>query len=96
MRIITSLGALGLLAACTGGVEQATYSCANGPDIAVAYQEDTAVIVFPGGRSVTLTRPDPENLNRYAAPGTSWLRGSREGRLSDGGRSLICDEFGSK
>lgn len=95
MKIILPLVALGLLVGCAGRKETATFLCLNGPDLAVTYVDDMAIITFVDGRSETLQRVDPEKPDLYAAPGITWnITGFRAGRLSEGRSSFGCDQVG--
>lgn len=93
MRVPTSIAALVILTACSGQSKLATFTCPNGPDVAVVYEDETAVLRFAGGRQERLTQPDPERPNFYAKPGMTWSVGFREARLNDGNSSYICDQM---
>ena len=92
MRAATAIALLMGLAACGGGSKTATFSCPNGPEIAVTYLEDTATITFANGRSEVLPQ-DASRETIYARPGMVWSEtGFRTGRLTDGQRSYSCDQ----
>jgi hypothetical protein len=79
------------LAACST-TETATFSCPNGPEIAVTYADDAAYITFRDGRTEVLPS-DPSRVAFYAKPGMSWSETSfRTGRLNTGGKSYSCDQ----
>ena len=94
MRSLILLGALALLAACGGDQRSgaATFTCPNGPDLTVLYSDEGALLVFPDGRREVLSSTETENL--YAKPGVVWdARVFRSARLTDGERSLSCDQM---
>ena len=90
--LLAALG-LTLLASCgDGGQKVETFACPNGPDIAVLYEGDTAVIALPDGRRETLQRTEP-GKEIYAKPGMVWqIESFRTGRLTDGQKSYGCDQ----
>lgn len=92
MRPLVVLAGLTALAACSGGPKTATFSCPNGPEIAVTYADATATITFANGRSEVLPQ-DASSETLYAKPGMVWSEtGFRTGRLTDGQRSYNCDQ----
>ncbi|MEM6385784.1 MAG: hypothetical protein AAF718_06055 [Pseudomonadota bacterium] len=93
MRASILLPAIAMLAAC-GGQQNTTetYTCANGPFLSVAYSDEGALIVFPTGRREILEPTETPEL--YAKPGVVWdARPFRTARLTDGERSLQCDQM---
>lgn len=94
MRAVLAVLALAALAACASEPKAATFTCPNGPDLAVFYSDEGATIRFPDGRVELLPRPDPDRPKLYAKPGYRFAVGSREARLDDGGVSYICDQMG--
>lgn len=93
MRILFLLPAVALLAACNDSPSGSeTYTCPNGPDLAVSYSEEGARILFPDGRVEVL--PPTEFEETYAKPGIVWQSaGFRTARLTDGDRSYACDQM---
>ncbi|NNE88638.1 MAG: hypothetical protein HKN27_11225 [Silicimonas sp.] len=92
MRYVIASALIAGLAACSGGSKTATFSCPNGPEIAVTYADDTATVTFFGGRTETLPRFEP-GKETYAKPGMVWSEtGFRTGRLTDGTSSYSCDQ----
>lgn len=92
MRVSTAGLLLLTLTACGGGSKTATFSCPNGPEIAVAYSEDVATISFADGRTEVVPL-DPTREGVYAKSGFSWSETAfRTGRLNDGTRSYSCDQ----
>ena len=98
MKYLLGLFALAALTGCSNFEKSsATFICLNGADLVVTYDESLgqAILLFPGGRSETLSRMDPANPGFYSAPGVSWsLTGFRAARLDDGLQSFGCDEVG--
>ncbi len=95
MKTLIGLLALAVLANCAGRKTTATFLCLNGPDLAVTYVDDLAIITFVEGRTVELQRSDPNDPDFYSAPGISWtITGFRAGRLNDGRSSHGCDQVG--
>ena len=92
MRAGFLIGVLMLLAACTNTQEKrTTFTCPNGPDLVVVYEDDAATLVFPSERVERLPK-SKENL--YAKPGVVWqLTGFRLARLTDGQSSYSCDQM---
>ena len=93
MRAIIILPALTLLAACeTEQSNLATYTCPNGPSLAVTSTEQAARIVFPGGRIEDLAATDITGV--FAKPGVVFdTRGFRTARLTDGDQSFACNQM---
>lgn len=93
MRALFILPALTLMAAC--GTEQsdlATYTCPNGPSLAVTTTEDAARIVFPGGRIEDLAATPTTGV--FSRPGVVFdTRGFRTARLTDGEQSFACNQM---
>jgi len=94
MKPLILLPALALLVACNDGPSGSeTYTCPNGPDLAVTYSDEGARILFPDGRVEVL--PPTETEETYAKPGIVWqAAGFRTARLTDGERSFACDQMG--
>ena len=57
---------LGALSACSSQRSETTFTCPNGPDMTVIYDETGATLFFPDGRVELLPRPDPDRPNFYA------------------------------
>ncbi len=88
-RILTLL-LLGGLAACSSSTETATFACPNGPNLAVVYTDDTAILTLPGGRTEALPKSSD---SVYAKPGIVWqIVAFRTARLTDGSKSYHCDQ----
>jgi hypothetical protein len=92
-RTIFTISALTLLAACGESRERAaTFTCPNGPDIAVLYSDEGARLLFAGGRVEELPPTETEGI--YAKPGIVWnAAGFRTARLTDGPKSFQCDQM---
>ena len=91
MKWLALLASLALIAGCGGMSRTATFTCPNGPDLAVAYADDTATIRFSDGRVQTLTRT-AEDPDGYAGPGVSWrMVDFATARLDDDRSSFRCD-----
>ncbi len=95
MKYLLILSALALLTACGDKDSRkgaATYTCPNGPDLAVYYVDGIARLYLPGGRIEELQPTDRENV--FARPGIVWdAVGFRTGRLTDGEMSYQCDQM---
>ncbi|MEM6610578.1 MAG: hypothetical protein AAF689_18620 [Pseudomonadota bacterium] len=85
--------ALAALSACgESNDDLATYTCPNGPNIAVTYSEEGARLLLTGGRVEELPPTETENI--YAKPGIVWnAAGFRTARLTDGDKSFQCDQM---
>lgn len=85
--------ALMLLAACGGEQSDfSTYTCPNGPNLAVTTTETSVRITFPGGRVEEL--PATETAGVFAKPGVVFdTRGFRDARLTDGDQSFACNQM---
>ena len=95
MKILMGLMALAVLASCGNQSKNSAFLCPNGPNLAVTYVEDMAILNFNSGRSEELRLSDPDNPNFFSAPGISWMiSGFRTARLNDGRSSYGCDEVG--
>lgn len=93
MRTVLLLSALLAFAACGGQSKRATFTCPNGPTLAVVYTEDGATIAFPDGRVELLPPTDTPDV--YAKPGLAWNAATfRTARLDDGDKSYNCDQLG--
>ena len=91
MRLLAIFPLLAL-AACGGGSDTATFSCLNGPEIAVTSTDAFATVTFSDGR-VETAPSDPARAGVYAKPGFSWSETAfRTGRLNMGTRSYSCDQ----
>lgn len=93
MRPFLILPVLVSISACGAGESDlATFTCPNGPDIAVTYTDEAARLVLPGGRVETLPATESEDV--YARPGVVWnVAGFRSARLTDGEKSYQCDQM---
>jgi hypothetical protein len=92
VRSALLIPALLALAACAGQAKRATYTCPNGPTLAVVYTDDGATIAFPDGRVELL--PPTGTPDVYAKPGLSWNAAAfRTARLDDGPRSYGCNQM---
>lgn len=92
MRTFLLIAAMAALAACGMQSKRETYTCANGPTLAVVYDNDAATIAFPDGRVEVLPATDKPDI--YAKPGIVWNAAAfRNARLDDGGTSLLCDQM---
>ncbi len=92
MKSLYLIPALALLAACGDRETRETFTCPNGPDIAVTYSEAGALVTFGDGRSELL--PPTETEGVYAKPGMVWSsEGFRTARLTDGPSSYACDQM---
>lgn len=92
MRALLLIPALAALAACGMQSKRETYTCANGPNLAVTYADDQATIAFPDGRVEVLDATDKPDI--YAKPGMVWNSAAfRTARLDDEGKSLLCDQM---
>ncbi len=92
MKPLFLIPALALLAACGERETRETYTCPNGPDLAITYSEAGALITFGDGRSELLPPTDKEEV--YAKPGMVWAsEGFRTARLTDGQSSYACDQM---
>ncbi len=92
MRALFLIPALVTLAACGERETRETYTCPNGPALAVTYSEAGANITFASGRSELL--PPTEKTDVYAKPGMVWDAAAfRSARLTDGPSSYRCDQM---
>ena len=93
MKRLALLPLLGLIAGCGGMERNTTFTCPNGPDLAVTYADDTATIGFSDGRVETLTRTS-EDPEVYSAPGMVWrMMDFATARLDDDRSSFRCDQL---
>ncbi len=93
MRTLLILPALTLLAACGESRDPVkTYTCPNGPSIAVTYSDEGARLILPGGRIELLPPTETEDI--YAKPGIVWNAAAfRTARLTDGQATFLCDQM---
>jgi len=92
MRAVLLIAALAALAACGSREKHATFTCPNGPSIAVTYAEDQATLSFSSGRIEVLPVTDVEDI--YAKPGVTWdATAFRGARFDDDGKSYRCDQM---
>lgn len=92
MRGLFVIVALATLAACSERSTRETYTCPNGPSLAVTYSDAGANITFASGRTELLPPTDREDV--YAKPGLVWnARAFRSARLDDGQSSYLCDQM---
>jgi hypothetical protein len=91
-RILAPLALL-LLCACAGERSNfATYTCPNGPSLAVTTTDSSARIAFPSGRVEELAATETSGV--YAKPGIVFdTRGFRDARLTDGDQSFACNQM---
>lgn len=69
-----------------------TYTCPNGPNLAVVYSGDGATLSFSSGRVEVLPATEKEDV--YARPGIAWNASDfRRARLDDEGKSYLCDQM---
>ena len=74
-----------------GASDFATYSCANGPDLAVAYGEEAATVTLGTGKSQTLPKADD---GVYAKDGIVFqTTGFRTARYTTPSTSFHCDQM---
>lgn len=90
--ILLVIPAFVALSACNEQESLETYTCPNGPDVAVAYSEEGALLRFVGGRTELLPPTDKPDI--YAKPGIVWNSSAfRSARLDDGQESYLCDQM---
>ena len=93
-RVTLAFLALSTFAACGEGPTSETYTCANGPDLGVIYDEDKATLLFPSGRREVLFRAQ-DGAELYSRAGLAWdARDFRTARLTEPTRSFQCDQMG--
>lgn len=91
MRGMLALVMLVSLGACST-TKTATFSCPNGPTLAVTMTDTTATVAFDNGRTEVIPK-SPTSDGFYTKPGVSWTNtGFRSGRLGDGNSSYACDQ----
>ncbi|MEO9825785.1 MAG: hypothetical protein ABJF50_15325 [Paracoccaceae bacterium] len=92
MRGLIAFSFLMGLVACSTGPETATFSCTRGPEIAIVYSDDTAILTFADGRTEVLPS-DPNRPGFYAKSGLVWSETAfRTGRLTNATSSYSCDQ----
>ncbi len=92
MRALLLIPAIAMLTACGERQTRETYTCPNGPSLAVTYSEAGAILTFANGRTELLPPTDKPDI--YAKPGVVWDAAAfRTARLTDGQSSFLCDQM---